>query len=76
MREAAIERSTKETEVRAQIVLDGSSQSKIKTGIGFFDHMLTLFAFHSGCDLFLEAKGDLEVCDHHTIEDCGLVLGI
>ncbi|MCI9041364.1 imidazoleglycerol-phosphate dehydratase HisB [Dubosiella newyorkensis] len=75
MREAAIERSTKETEVRAQIVLDGSSQSKIKTGIGFFDHMLTLFAFHSGCDLFLEAKGDLEVCDHHTIEDCGLVLG-
>jgi imidazoleglycerol phosphate dehydratase HisB len=55
--------------------LDGTGQYDIHTGIGFFDHMLTLFAFHSNFDLVVKADGDLEVCDHHTIEDCGILLG-
>ena len=52
-----------------------SGKSDIDTGVGFFDHMLTLFAFHSGIDLQVKAKGDLHVCDHHLIEDTGIVLG-
>ena len=75
MRKALRERNTKETKIKAEINLDGSGESDINTGIGFFDHMLTLFAFHSGFDLKLYAKGDLEVCDHHTVEDCGIILG-
>lgn len=55
--------------------LDGDGTSDIHTGIGFFDHMLTLFSFHSGIDLTLTAQGDLEVCDHHTVEDCGILMG-
>ena len=74
-REALIERNTKETQIRLQLNIDGTGSSDIDTGIGFFDHMLTLFAFHSNFDLVVKADGDLEVCDHHTIEDCGILLG-
>lgn len=75
MRIKGEERVTKETSIKAEINLDGTGKADIDTGIGFFDHMLTLFAFHSGFDLTLHAKGDLEVCDHHTVEDCGILLG-
>ena len=75
MRIKGEERVTKETKIKAEINLDGTGKADIDTGIGFFDHMLTLFAFHSGFDLTLHAKGDLEVCDHHTVEDCGILLG-
>ena len=72
---ARCERDTKETEIVIELDLDGTGQYDIHTGIGFFDHMLTLFAFHSNFDLVVKADGDLEVCDHHTIEDCGILLG-
>lgn len=75
MRTSQLSRETKETKIQCCMKLDGSGQSKINTGIGFFNHMLELFAFHSRIDLELSAIGDLEVCDHHTIEDCGIVLG-
>lgn len=69
------ERITKETSVKLEINLDGNGNSEISTGIGFFDHMLTLFAFHGKIDLNIVSNGDLEVCDHHTIEDIGITLG-
>lgn len=75
MRSAVIERKTAETSVAIEMNLDGTGKSEIQTGIGFFDHMLTLFAFHSQMDLKVRADGDLEVCDHHTVEDTGMVLG-
>ena len=75
MRIAEKNRDTKETKIYEKINLDGNGNSGIGTGIGFFDHMLTLFAFHSNFDLVVKADGDLEVCDHHTIEDCGILLG-
>lgn len=75
MRVAKLQRDTKETQIFVQMNLDGSGNSEISTGIGFFDHMLTLFAFHAKIDLIVDAKGDLEVCDHHLIEDTGIVLG-
>lgn len=75
MRIAEIERNTKETQIKAKIDLDGSGKSQIDTGIGFFDHMLTAFAKHGFFDLELKCIGDLNVDDHHTIEDCGIVLG-
>lgn len=75
MRIAEKNRTTKETEISCTLQLDGTGKSDIHTGIGFFDHMLTLFAFHSHMDLTLCAKGDLDVCDHHTVEDCGILLG-
>ena len=65
-------RTTKETDITVTLNLDGTGKTEIDTGIGFFDHMLTLFAFHSNFDLVVKADGDLEVCDHHTIEDCGI----
>ena len=68
-------RVTKETSIDMKINLDGTGKSDISTGIGFFDHMLTLFSYHSKIDVTLKAKGDLDVCDHHLIEDCGIVLG-
>ncbi|MBR3358006.1 MAG: imidazoleglycerol-phosphate dehydratase HisB [Solobacterium sp.] len=74
-REAKCTRTTKETSIESCLVLEGSGKADIDTGIGFFDHMLELFAFHSGFDLTVKAEGDLDVCDHHTIEDCGIVLG-
>ena len=75
MRTASLERNTKETQISCAINLDGSGKADVNTGVGFFDHMLTLFAFHSGFDLTLHANGDLYVCDHHTVEDCGIILG-
>jgi imidazoleglycerol-phosphate dehydratase len=75
MRSVSKTRETKETSISVSLNLDGSGKSNIETGIGFFDHMLTLFAFHSGFDLDVKAKGDLYVDDHHTIEDIGILLG-
>ena len=74
-RTAEIERKTKETHVRISLTLDGRGQADVSSGIPFFDHMLTLFAVHGFFDLFLHAKGDLDVDFHHTVEDVGLVLG-
>lgn len=75
MRTQTINRTTKETNIQASINLDGTKQIQIETGVPFFDHMLTLFAFHGNFDLNLLAKGDVYVDDHHTVEDCGIVLG-
>lgn len=75
MREASITRTTKETDIRLSICLDGKGTFEGTSGIGFFDHMLTLFAAHGGFDLKLSAKGDLEVDNHHTVEDIGICLG-
>ena len=74
-RTGLIERRTKETEIRVRICLDGTGNSAIRTGIGFFDHMLQGFSRHGFFDLEVEAKGDLEVDGHHTAEDTGIVLG-
>ena len=70
-----IKRHTKETRISIRLNLDGKGKSKIKTGIPFFDHMLTLFAKHATVDLELRCDGDLEVDAHHTVEDCGIALG-
>ena len=75
MRTATIERDTKETQIRLSIDLDGSGASNISTGLGFFNHMLTLFAAHSKVDLDLNVVGDLNVDGHHTVEDVGIALG-
>jgi imidazoleglycerol-phosphate dehydratase len=75
MRKARVERKTRETDITVDLKLDGSGQAKVKTGIGFLDHMLTSLARHALLDLTLRAKGDLEVDQHHTVEDVGLVLG-
>lgn len=75
MRKAQLQRDTKETQITASVNLDGTGESTIETGIGFFDHMLTLFAKHSHIDLNIKAKGDLQVDAHHTVEDTGIVLG-
>ncbi len=74
-RQAALQRDTKETQISLKLNIDGSGKSKIKTGIPFFDHMLTLFAKHGTVDLELTCNGDLEVDAHHTVEDCGIALG-
>ncbi len=74
-RTAAVTRNTKETQITVSVDLDGKGKSEISTGIGFFDHMLTALSAHSGSDLSITAKGDLEVDCHHTIEDTGIVLG-
>ena len=74
-RSAQVERNTKETRIRAELMLDGSGTHDIRTGIGFLDHMLTLFSVHGFFDLAVSANGDLEVDAHHTVEDIGLVLG-
>lgn len=75
MRSAKVERKTKETEIKLSINLDGTGKSNIKTGIGFFDHMLTGFAKHGFFDLDVNINGDLTVDGHHTVEDAGIVLG-
>lgn len=75
MRTAKIERKTKETEISLFLNLDGSGKSEIDTGCGFLDHMLTLFAAHGKFDLQVTCKGDIEVDDHHTVEDIGICLG-
>lgn len=74
-RKARVERNTKETRILADLNIDGSGQYEIRTGIRFFDHMLESFARHGGFDLTLTADGDLDVDQHHTVEDCGIVLG-
>ena len=75
MRTGSVKRTTKETDILVTIDLDGEGNSTISTGIGFMDHMLTLFAKHGNFDLTVEAKGDLDVDCHHTMEDMGLALG-
>jgi imidazoleglycerol-phosphate dehydratase len=74
-RQGHIKRATKETRIALRLKLDGKGQSSVKTGIPFFDHMLALFAKHAVVDLNLRCEGDLAVDAHHTVEDCGLVLG-
>lgn len=74
MRTAQLTRTTKETDIRLALSLEGGPV-EIHTGIGFFDHMLTAFAFYGGLGLQIDAKGDLEVDGHHTVEDVGIVLG-
>jgi imidazoleglycerol-phosphate dehydratase len=75
VRSATIERNTKETQIRGKLGLEGRGRYEIATGIRFFDHMLELFTKHGGFDLKLHAKGDLDVDQHHTVEDVGIVLG-
>ena len=75
MRKAALERSTKETSIRIRLTIEGRGRYKVSTGIRFFDHMLELFAHHGGFDLDLSADGDLDVDQHHTVEDVGIALG-
>lgn len=74
-REASVERNTKETEIKLKLNLDGTGYSDILTGVGFFDHMLDGFTRHGLFDLCVRVHGDLQVDDHHTIEDTGIVLG-
>jgi imidazoleglycerol-phosphate dehydratase len=74
-RTAQIRRTTKETQIELRLNLDGQGKSDISTGIRFFDHMLDLVTRHGGLDLWLKAKGDLDVDQHHTVEDVGITLG-
>ena len=74
-RNAELHRQTSETDIRVSLDLDGVGESKIDTGVPFFDHMLTLFSKHSLIDLDVNAKGDIEVDFHHTVEDTGIVIG-
>lgn len=75
MRTAQIERKTAETDISLRLDLDGSGESSISSGVGFLDHMLTLFARHGGFDLTLSCVGDTETDDHHSVEDIGICLG-
>ncbi|OPZ88180.1 MAG: Imidazoleglycerol-phosphate dehydratase [bacterium ADurb.Bin429] len=75
MRTATITRTTAETQIALTLTLDGTGTSRVESGIGFLNHMLTLFTRHSGCDLTVQATGDTEVDDHHLTEDIGIVLG-
>ncbi|MBE6726339.1 MAG: imidazoleglycerol-phosphate dehydratase HisB [Ruminococcaceae bacterium] len=75
MRQAAVERKTAETDISLTLRLDGTGSSQIDTGVGFLDHMLTLFAKHGRFDLALVCRGDVEVDDHHSVEDIGIALG-
>ncbi|WP_166826844.1 imidazoleglycerol-phosphate dehydratase HisB [Thalassoroseus pseudoceratinae] len=74
-RTASIHRETAETQITLELNLDGTGQSDIRTGVGFFDHMLTLFAKHGLFDLTVHAQGDLHIDSHHTVEDVGICLG-
>lgn len=75
MRQADIQRATGETDIALSLTLDGAGQSDIHTGVGFLDHMLTLFARHGRFDLRVRCQGDVEVDDHHSVEDIGICLG-
>jgi imidazoleglycerol-phosphate dehydratase len=74
-RHASIHRQTAETQIEVDLTLDGSGQSQVATGVGFFDHMLTLLAKHALFDLTVRAQGDLHIDQHHTVEDVGICLG-
>jgi len=74
-RQANVTRETKETKIAAQVNLDGNGACKIDTGLPFLDHMLSAFSCHSRIDVTLDCKGDLHIDDHHTVEDCAIVLG-
>jgi imidazoleglycerol-phosphate dehydratase len=74
-RQAAVQRVTRETRITVRLQLDGRGTAEVRTGVPFFDHMLTLFAKHAVVDLKLRCQGDLGVDAHHTVEDCGLILG-
>lgn len=74
-REATVARTTKETEVRVELRLDGAGEARAETGLPFFDHMLEQLGTHAGFDLAVRARGDLEVDGHHTVEDVGIALG-
>jgi imidazoleglycerol-phosphate dehydratase len=75
MRKAEISRKTTETSIKAAVNLDGTGQFDVKTGVGFFDHMMEQLARHSLVDIVISAKGDLHIDDHHTVEDAGIALG-
>jgi imidazoleglycerol-phosphate dehydratase len=75
MRSAMINRKTNETDIKIKLLIDGKGEYKVSTGIGFFDHMLELFARHGAFDLDLSCNGDLRVDQHHTVEDVGIALG-
>ncbi len=75
MRTATLSRTTKETDIQVEINLDGTGKTDIETGVPFFDHMLDAFGRHGLFDMTVRCKGDLEVDAHHTVEDCGIVLG-
>lgn len=74
-RQASVKRNTKETKISIELNLDGTGKSQVETGMGFFDHMMTLFAAHAMIDLVLKLDGDLEVDGHHSVEDAGIALG-
>jgi imidazoleglycerol-phosphate dehydratase len=74
-RAGEVRRTTSETDVRVRVALDGEGRAAVATGVGFFDHMLTLLARHALVDLEVEARGDLETGSHHTVEDVGITLG-
>ena len=76
MRTSEIKRTTKETDIALSLSLDGTGKSEIDTGVGFLDHMLTLFASHGGFDLSVMCRGDVRVDDHHSVEDIGICLGL
>lgn len=75
MRKAAVERKTAETDIRLALTLDGEGRTQVQTGVGFLDHMLTLWASHAEFDLELSCRGDTDVDDHHSVEDIGIALG-
>ena len=75
MRQSKVVRKTKETDITVELNLDGEGKAKLNTSIGFFEHMLEALAKHSGMDITLTCKGDLNVDTHHTVEDCGIALG-
>lgn len=74
-RQVSIERKTSETEINLELSLDGNGNYKVDSGVGFLDHMLALFAKHGALDLYIQAKGDTFIDDHHTVEDIGITLG-
>lgn len=75
IREANVERKTQETEITLKLLVDGTGQYKVETGVGFFDHMMALLIRHARFDCELHCKGDTQVDAHHSVEDCGIVLG-
>ena len=75
MRQAAIKRNTKETQITLKLNVDGSGKAEIDTGVGFLNHMLELLAFHGQFDLTVQCRGDTQVDDHHSVEDIGIALG-